>query len=223
MTQYLKRSVDEIIDWSESQITNPTQNWQGLCQSHVRQSMGIAAWASSAINAWHSIPKGERTDTKDPFSAPRGSAIYYSGGSYGHVVLAIGKSTNDKCLSNDYVRNGWIDKAPRDFPRWGLTCVGWSYWTPFGEVKPDEPKALWDGKVPDIEGLFNAQNDSSLANPAAYRLACRLFDLGMFSGTPVDGAQKYPAKAVGNWTASKKWKVNPSGAYSPDAHKGIFG
>jgi hypothetical protein len=82
---------------------------------------------------------------------------------------------------------------------------------------------LWDGKVPDIEGVFNAQNDSSLANPACYRLACRLHDLGHFVGTPLDGSQKYPAKAVGNWTASQGWSVNPLGAYSPEAHEGIFG
>ena len=223
MTTYLKRSVDEIIDWSESQITKPTQNWQGLCQSHVRQSMGIGAWAQSAIQAWNSIPKSERTDTRDPFSAPRGSAIYYSGGQYGHVVLAIGKSTNDKCLSNDYVRNGWIDKAPRDFPRWGLTCVGWSAWTPYGEMRLDPPPPLWDGQLPTMEGCFNAMNHG-LANPQAYRIAARLYDLGMYAGKPQpEGVQKYPAKAVANMQASLRMPTNPAGAWSPEVSKAIFG
>ena len=34
---------------------------------------------------------------------------------------------------------------------------------------------LWDGKVPDIEGVFNAQNDLGPCRILlAYRLACRL-------------------------------------------------
>jgi hypothetical protein len=224
MTTYLKRSVDEIINWSEKQITQPTQNWQGLCQSHVRQAMGIGAWASSAINAWNSIPRDKRTDTRDPFSAPRGSAIYYSGGQYGHVVIAVGKSTSDKCLSNDYVRNGWIDKAPRNFPRWGLTCVGWSFWTPMGEVRPDGPQKMWDGTVPDIDNVFAAMNNADTPNSASYRLACRLFDLGLYAGTPkANGSQGYPVKAMMNWHNLRKWDANPLGAYSPAAHKAIFG
>jgi hypothetical protein len=27
------------------------------------------------------------------------------------------------------VRSGRIDQAPRTFPRWGLTYLGWSFWT----------------------------------------------------------------------------------------------
>jgi len=219
---YLPRSVDQIIEWSERQITNPSQNWSGLCQSHVRQAMGIGAWAPSAIEAWGMIPAGKKHATSDPSKAERGSAIYYSGGQYGHVVIAIGKSTNDKCLSNDYVRQGWIDKAPRTFPRWGLECVGWSFWTPAGEVEPDQNQ-LWDGQVPSIEGCFNAQNDARLANPQSHRLADRLFDLGFYSGTPqADGVQKFPAKAVANFQSAKGMKVNPAGAYSPEVHSLIF-
>lgn len=231
MVTYLKRSVDDVIEWSSNQITNPTQDWYNRCQSHCRQAYGVNVWgydpntgSSSAWGAWKQIPDSKKTKTSDPRDAPRGALIYYKGGDYGHVTIAIGKSTTDKCLSNDYVRRGMIDKsATRDLPRWGLAVVGWSFWTPEGEMRPDGPTPLWDGKVPDIEGVFNAQNDAGLANPASYRLACRLHDLGMFSGTPVDGAQKYPAKAVGNWTAAKGWRVSPAGAYSPAAHAGIFG
>jgi hypothetical protein len=223
MAKYLDRTVDEVIEWSSNQITNPTQNWYNLCQSHCRQAYGVPAWAGSAWEAWNKIPASEKTATSRPEKAPRGSLIYYKGGSYGHVTIAIGKTTDDKCLSNDYKRRGMIDKcSTRDLPNWGLQVVGWSFWTPYGELKPDSAPPMWDGKVPDIEGVFNAQNDSALANPAAYRLACRLFDMGLFSGTPVEGDQKYPAKGVSNFTSSKGWKVNPAGAYSPEAHDMIF-
>ena len=219
---FLSRSVDQAIDWAERQVMNPSQSWDGLCQSFCRQSYGVAAWASSAKEAWGKIPRDQKRSGGHPEDAPRGALIYFTSGTYGHVALAIGKSTNDKCYSNDYVRRGMIDKAPRTFPRWGLTYAGWSYWTPFGEMRPWKPAPLWDGKVPDIEGIFNAQNDRDLTNPAAYRLAARLFDLGLFSGTPINGRQGYPVGAVKNWQAAHALRVNPAGAYSPEAHEGIF-
>lgn len=219
---YLSRTVDEAIDFAERQSVNPTQSWSNLCQSFCRQAYGVSAWASSAKEAWGKIPKDKKRSGGHPEEAPRGALIYFDSGTYGHVALAIGKSTNDKCWSNDYVEKGKIDKAPRDFPRWGLHYAGWSMWTPYGEMRPDQPAPLWDGKVPDAEGIFNAQNDAGLANPAAYRLACRLHDLGMFSGTPVEGSQKYPAGAVRNFQRSKAMKVNPEGAYSPEVHGMIF-
>lgn len=222
MTAYLSRSVDEAINWMERQHANPTQSWANLCQSACRQAYGVAAWSPSAKEAWARIPRDKKQAGGHPEDAPRGALIYFDSGTYGHVALAIGKSTNDKCWSNDYVNHGKIDKAPRDFPRWGLHYAGWSYWTPYGEMRPWEPDPLWDGKVPDIEGLFNAQNDATLVNPASYRLACRLFDLGMFSGKPVEGQQKYPARAVGTFTKSRGWKVNPEGAYSPAVHDAVF-
>jgi hypothetical protein len=122
--------------------------------------------------------------------------------------------------------SGWKDTSTLYLPRhkdWAPTRKVDIKYSNSDVQKWMEAGGMWDGKKPDIEGVFNAQNDSGLANPAAYRLACRLHDLGFFSGTPVDGSQKYPAKAVGNWTAAQGWPVNPEGAYSPAAHDGIFG
>ena len=81
----------------------------------------------------------------------------------------------------------------------------------------------WDGQVPDIEGIYNAEKDPSLKNPAAWRLACRLADLGFFKGAPVKGEQGYPTKAVAAWQASKGYDVQPPGKYGPVAHDKIFG
>lgn len=219
---YLSRSVDDAIAFAERQAANPTQSWDGLCQSFCRQAYGVPAWASSAKQAWGKIPHDQKHSGGHPDDAPRGALIYFDSGTYGHVALAIGKSTNDKCYSNDYVERGHIDKAPRDFPRWGLHYVGWSYWTPSGSMRPWAPAPLWDGQVPDIAGIFNAQNDTSLTNPAAYRLAARLFDMGLFSGTPINGRQGYPVGGVKNFQRARAMKVSPEGAYSPEMHGAIF-
>jgi hypothetical protein len=134
---YLTRTVDEAIAWGWGQAKAPSQDWTGLCQSFCRQSYGVPAWAASAIIAWRKIPAKHKTSGGKPTDAPRGSLIYFEGGKYGHVALAIGKKTNRSCLSNDYVARGEIDRAPRDFPRWGIRYVGWSAWTPFGSMKLD--------------------------------------------------------------------------------------
>ena len=214
------RDVDEAIAWGREQITDPSQDWTGMCQSFVRQCMGVEAWASSAINAWNSIPESEKVAGGSPFDAPRGAGIYFAGGSYGHVAFAIGKTTNTKCLSNDYVRSGEIDEAPRDFPRWGLTYKGWSFWTPFGECPPGSSE-LWDGEVPPKENVDAAEADPALRNKAAWRLACRLYDLKAYSGTPKPlGEQGYPAKAVAAYQKELGWEG--TGAYGSKTHEAVW-
>jgi len=134
MSNFLDKTVDQVMAFSTGQITHPTQSWQGMCQSHCRHAYGVPAWAPSAIAAWKRIPNEFKHRGK-PEDAPRGAILYYSGGKYGHVALAAGKTTKDKCLSNDYMRPTKIDYAPRTFPRWGLTYLGWSNWTPYGVLK----------------------------------------------------------------------------------------
>jgi hypothetical protein len=135
VTRYLPRSVDDAIRWSLNQSKHPSKSWKGLCQSHCRNAYGVPAWSDSAIHAWGRIPASKKHAGGNPNDAPRGALLYYSGGRFGHVALATGV-TNKRCLSNDYVRQGHIDYAPRTFPRWGLHYVGYSFWTPYGEMRP---------------------------------------------------------------------------------------
>ena len=132
--KYLKRTVAEVMAFSRGQIVHPTRSWRGMCQSHCRSAYGVPAWAPSAISAWNKIPRQHKHVGGSPSQAPRGALLYYSGGQFGHVAIAAGIKTHDKCLSNDYVRQGKIDYAPRTFPRWGLKYLGWSAWTPYGEL-----------------------------------------------------------------------------------------
>lgn len=134
----LPRTVDEVIEWGRGQIRKPTQSWFYRCQSFCRQAYGVKAWSGTAIGAWDRIPDAYRHHGGKPSDAPRGALLYYSGGKAGHVAIAIGKASSDKCLSNDYVRKGRIDVAPRTFPRWKIRYVGWSNWTPFGVLDLDK-------------------------------------------------------------------------------------
>jgi hypothetical protein len=106
-----------------------------LCQSFCRQAYGVPAWAPSAISAWGKIPRNQKHVGGRPSAAPRGALLYYAIGKYGHVTIAAGIKTSDKCISNDYVARGDIDYAPRTLPRWGARYLGWSNWTPFGELR----------------------------------------------------------------------------------------
>ena len=83
-----------------------------------------------------------------------------------------------------------------------------------------EYAGAWDGKVPDIEGIYNAEADPTLKNPASWRLACRLKDLGHFRGDPVKGEQGYPRKAVESFNANTS--MADKGKYGPRAHEKIF-
>ena len=79
----------------------------------------------------------------------------------------------------------------------------------------------WDGKTPDIEGIYNAEADPELKNPAAWRLACRLADLGHYRGTvKPKGEQGYPKKAMESFNANTNM-VDKS-KYGPRAHEKIF-
>lgn len=129
-------SVDQAEKYGHDQIHHPTQSWKGLCQSFVRHCMGVPGWANTAYDAWLKIPDAHKS-TGDIHAAPRGAAIYFRHASGeprpGHVVLA----TVSNCLSNDIMRSGQIDVAPRDIfiKKWNMHYLGWSLWTPFGTIK----------------------------------------------------------------------------------------
>jgi len=80
----------------------------------------------------------------------------------------------------------------------------------------------WDGHVPDYDNIIKAEQ-TGIKNLAAYRLACRLKDLGYFHGEPVKYAQGYPRKAVANWQHSHGWDVHPDGEWGPKAQQILFG
>lgn len=78
---------------------------------------------------------------------------------------------------------------------------------------------MWDGTVPKREAVLKAA-ETGAANRAAWRLACRLYDLGVGEKPARPGQQTYPAKAVAEMQA--KWGWKPTGAYSEKTEKRIW-
>jgi hypothetical protein len=136
---YLHKTVAQVMEDAREQIAHPTGPkpggmWTGRCQQFCRTMYGVPAWSGTAIGAWNRIPRQHKHYTA-PGTAPRGALLYFAGGSTGHVMIAAGVTTHNKAISTDYMETGHVDYCPRTIPRWGLRYVGWSAWTPFGELR----------------------------------------------------------------------------------------
>jgi hypothetical protein len=141
-TKYLKKSVSEVMADARGEIKHPSRNWKGLCLRFCREQYGVPAFAPSATAAWNMIPR-QHKHYGPASQAPRGAMLYFvdrDGTGYGHVILAAGIVTHNKAIGIDYVRQGKVDFCPRTIPNWlgGLKYVGWSLWTPFGELRADD-------------------------------------------------------------------------------------
>lgn len=77
----------------------------------------------------------------------------------------------------------------------------------------------WDGTVPTRNAVVRSINEA-LPNAAAWRLACRLYDMGYGPKPRPKGEQLYPAEAVGN--IQRKWGWSGNGGYSERTHKRIW-
>lgn len=98
-------------------------NDPGTCLKTVRTWAGIAAVYPDASTAWRNV-KDKHTD-RNP---PKGSAVYWTGGShgYGHIVTSLGgqKIRSTDCTYGGVVSTvdlGWVERA------WGLKYAGWSW------------------------------------------------------------------------------------------------
>lgn len=135
MAKYLDRTVAEAMKAARHEITNPSKDWSGLCQSFVRDIVyDVPAWAPSAIAAAAKVPEREKIKG-NVFKMPRGAQLFFAGGKYGHVMVAAGVKTHDKAIGNDYMRQGKIDYCPRNIPRWGMKFLFGTFWTPYGELR----------------------------------------------------------------------------------------
>lgn len=217
VSRIVPRSVDAAIlaAWAESRSRRAI--WRVLCLKFCRTMYGLPVVAPSAKIYGDMVPPQYRHAGR-PEDAPRGALLLYDLGEFGHIAIAIGKKTRDKCLSNDYISTGRIDPAPRSFVRWGVRFRFWTEWTPYGLI--DLHTQFWDGTVPPLENVLAAMH-ARTASPAAYRVACRLKDLGFYTGTPVHGQQAYPRKAVK--ALQRKLANAGEGTYGPLTHKAIFG
>jgi hypothetical protein len=77
----------------------------------------------------------------------------------------------------------------------------------------------WDGVVPLVSDVISAEK-AGTATDATWRLASKLKDLGLFTGEPVRGQQKYPVNAVAAWHRANG-TADP-GTYDLATHQKIF-
>ena len=81
----------------------------------------------------------------------------------------------------------------------------------------------WDGIEPDYDNILAAQNDPTLRNKAAWRVASRLADLDHSQPPQPLYIQGYPWRAVRNYQHAKGYRVPDPGAYGPKLHRQLFG
>lgn len=82
----------------------------------------------------------------------------------------------------------------------------------------------WDGTIPRRSAVLKAQeNRLTVRNKAAWRVACRLYDLGFTKRKPrLPGSQNYPKTAVKKFQRSLGWK-QAHGNFSPATQRRMFG
>jgi hypothetical protein len=84
----------------------------------------------------------------------------------------------------------------------------------------DGKPGLWDGKIPFFDVLEDAIS-SGAKNKATWRLACRLAELGFFTGDPAPLYQQgYPKNAVRKMQDWMGWERSE---YNEKTHEAIFG
>lgn len=106
--------------------------------------------------------------------------------------------------------DGMNDPQPYNAPWWREQARKWMV-----------PAATWDGTVPSMAAVQKADHEN-LRNKAAWRAACRLFDLGFKNSRPAPaGTQKYPAASV--MAFQKAQGLDPSGEFTADTQKRLFG
>jgi hypothetical protein len=93
--------------------------------------------------------------------------------------------------------------------------------TPFPlPIFTPHPEVMWDGVVPPLAALMVAAV-TGVRSPAAYRLACRLHDLGFYPQPLTRGLQAYPRYAIADWQRHHGYEA--TGKYGPKGHAMIFG
>lgn len=82
---------------------------------------------------------------------------------------------------------------------------------------------MWDGTVPSAAIVRASYESGDKPNKASWRVACRLYDLGIMKTAPKPaGQQKYPRKAVVKFQQAQGWD-KAHGNFSSATQKKMFG
>lgn len=91
MNKYPPRTPKQALAWAAGQVSNPSQNWTGMCLYFVSVAyLKGGSGAHDAYNEWVITPaKYQHPGDTNP---PAGALMFWSGGSkgYGHAALSAG-------------------------------------------------------------------------------------------------------------------------------------
>lgn len=94
----------------------------GYCLKYVRaEAWQIGSLYGSAIDAWYGAIKRHPGDRNPPIGAP----MFYSGGTYGHIVC---RAKPADIRSTDNPHSGAVGETDIDWPvrAWNQTYLGWA-------------------------------------------------------------------------------------------------
>jgi hypothetical protein len=174
----------------------------GMCLKYVRTWLGIGSREASAIDAWNAATKKHKGDQHPP----RGAPVFWKGGQYGHIALAI---DNDNGRSTDTTTSGKVGTENGNWWKnnWGYTYLGWTedlngVTIPYlkGGGSSDSPWASGDVYV---AKLVHRQQDSD----SVRRLCYRFMKMDAMPGS------HRPPHLVGNYSdevleAARYWQRN---------------
>jgi hypothetical protein len=113
----VSQSANETVSRANSYKTCEV----GMCLKYVRTWLGIGSREASAIDAWNAAKVKHPNDQKPP----RGAPVFWKGGQYGHIALAI---DNDNGRSTDTTSSGKVGTQNGNWWKnnWGYQYLGWT-------------------------------------------------------------------------------------------------
>lgn len=181
----------------------------------------------------------------DPGTSPS-SLTDYQIDNTAKMLSAIGQLAGwDSSFSTVITHKCWTDGCHGVNPKGPSPCVGrkndtldgaWGQYPVPAGVKPynaeywrDRAKGklippMWDGTVPSLAAVQKGREEDA-ANRAVWRLACKLYDVGMWADAGAKpakfGVQKYPANSVAKY---RGWLGFDGGdGFSAKVQKKLFG
>jgi len=161
----VSQSANETVQRANSYKTCEV----GMCLKYVRTWLGIGSKEPDAITAWNNAKVKHKGDQNPPKGAP----VFWSGGQYGHIALAI---DNSHGRSTDTTSSGKVSTQEGNWWKnnWGSKYLGWTedlngVKIPYLQGGGTSESQWASGKVY-VDKLHKGQKDSDSVSRLRYRL-----------------------------------------------------
>ena len=225
----------QAVAFAQSSVSHQYENVHNLCDHTTAFDYGyLGSGEYSAASHGLSTPKSMRHAIGDGKNIPAGALVFYTGGTYGHVVLSAG---NGLVYSNDILRDGHVDLVNINLfkTRWGMT---FNFWTPpyfpngFGHNPNPAPTTVvpkpapapqkpvvsasalatvcrYNGRnagIPPVRRALGIKNQSTQCTPA-FRARYKKFKLANYKARPQNGIPGYASLVKLNNQTGHKFTV----------------